>query len=47
MVRVVTPYGAFHEPPYTDEEDEAFERRLRRGGDVKIVTKRKPTHREP
>lgn len=47
MVEVHTPYGTFREPPYTDEESEEFERRLRRGGDIKVVTKRKPARREP
>ncbi|MCR9178895.1 MAG: hypothetical protein NXH71_01495 [Erythrobacteraceae bacterium] len=37
MVLVKTPYGDFHEPPYTDEENWEFEQRLRRGGDITIV----------
>lgn len=47
MVEVHTPYGTFREPPYTDEENEEFEQRLRRGGDIKVVTRRKPARREP
>ena len=47
MVEVRTPYGTFLAPPYTDEENEEFEQRLRRGGDIKVVTKRKPARREP
>jgi hypothetical protein len=47
MVLVRTPYGDFLEPPYTDEENDEFEQRLRRGGDIKVITKRKPNRREP
>lgn len=47
MVKVHTPYGTFLEPPYTDEENEEFEQRLRRGGDITVVTSQKPDRREP
>lgn len=39
-------YG-FHEPPYTDAEKDAFEQRLRRGGDITVVHSRKRGRREP
>ena len=47
MVEVRTPYGTFREPPYTDEEKAEFEDRLRRGGDITVVTQRKRDRREP
>lgn len=37
MVFVKTEWGGFHELPYTDEEWEEFEQRLRRGGDITII----------
>lgn len=37
MVLVKTPYGNFHQPPYTEEENQEFEQRLRRGSDITIV----------
>lgn len=32
----------FYEPPYTQEERDEFERRLRRGGDIKVIYTQKP-----
>lgn len=48
MVTVYTEDGRwFRHPPYTEEEDAEFEARLRRGGDITIVSTRKRDRREP
>jgi hypothetical protein len=46
VVFVKTEWGGFHEPPYTAEENWAFEQRLRRGGDITIIRQRKPDRPE-
>ena len=33
--------------PYTDEDRQEFEERLRRGGDITIIRQRQPVHPEP
>lgn len=33
--------------PYTDEDRQAFEERLRRGGDITIIHQRQPVRPEP
>jgi hypothetical protein len=33
--------------PYTEEDRQEFEERLRRGGDITIIRQRKPVHLEP
>lgn len=33
--------------PYTEEDRQEFEERLRRGGDITIIRQRKPVHPEP
>ena len=45
MVYVKTKWGGFNEPPYTDEENQKFEERLRRGGDITFI--RKPQRDRP
>lgn len=47
MAFVKTEWDGFNEPPYTDEEREEFEQRLRRGGDITIIRQRKQNLPEP
>jgi len=47
MVFVKTEWGGFNKPPYTDEENEAFEQRLRRGGDITIIHQPRPDRPAP
>jgi hypothetical protein len=37
----------FLAPPYTDEERDEFEQRLRRGGAITVIRQRQPVHPEP
>lgn len=37
----------FRGPPYSEEERDEFEQRLRRGGDITIIHQRQPDRPEP